>query len=98
VLAGDDLYIGGQYGIAADGRLARGVEAQTLAAWARVRALLNAAGMTTEHILRTNNILTDWRTYAGFNAGYGANVRKPYPPRATVLGALALPGALVQVE
>jgi 2-iminobutanoate/2-iminopropanoate deaminase len=98
VLAGDELYIGGQYGVDGNGRLAGGVEAQTLAAWVRVRDLLEAAGMTGDHILRTNNILTDWRSYAGFNAGYGANVRKPYPPRATVLGGLAMPGALVQVE
>ncbi|MEO6271069.1 MAG: RidA family protein [Lautropia sp.] len=98
VLAGEELYIGGQYGADAHGKLAGGVEAQTLAAWDRVRAILQAAGMSVEHILRTNNILTDWRSYAGFNAGYGANVRKPYPPRATVLGSLALPGALVQVE
>jgi 2-iminobutanoate/2-iminopropanoate deaminase len=98
VMAGDELYIGGQIGLDRNGRLAVGVEAQTLAAWDRVRSLLEAAGMTPEHVLRTNNILTDWRSYAGFNAGYGANVRKPYPPRATVLASLAIPGALVQVE
>ena len=98
VLAGEELYIAGQYGVDRNGRLAGGIEAQTRAAWDRVRSLLEAAGMTADHILRTNNILTDWRSYAGFNAGYGANVRKPYPPRATVLGSLGMPGALVQVE
>jgi 2-iminobutanoate/2-iminopropanoate deaminase len=98
VLAGDELYIGGQAGIDRSGRLAAGVEAQTRAAWERVRSLLGAAGLSIDHVLRTNNILTDWRSYAGFNAGYGANVGKPYPPRATVLGSLAWPGALVQVE
>jgi 2-iminobutanoate/2-iminopropanoate deaminase len=98
VLAGDELYVGGQYGVETNGKLALGVEAQTLAAWNRVGSLLEAAGMTRDHILRTNNILTDWRSYGGFNAGYGANVSKPYPPRATVLGSLAMPGALVQIE
>ncbi len=98
VLAGDELYIGGQCGVDRNGRLAAGVEAQTLAAWDRIRFLLEAAGMTTDHILRTNNVLTDWRSYRAFNAGYGANVRVPYPPRATVLGALAAQGALVQIE
>ena len=98
VLAGDELYIGGQYGVDRDGRLVQGIEAQTLAAWDRIRFLLEAAGMTADHILRTNNVLTDWRSYRGFNAGYGANVQEPYPPRATVLGSLAMPGALVQIE
>jgi 2-iminobutanoate/2-iminopropanoate deaminase len=98
VLAGDELFIGGQYGVGRDGSLCGGIEAQTLAAWERIRLLLASAGMTPAHILRTNNVLTDWRHYRGFNAGYGANVREPYPPRATVLGSLGMPGALVQIE
>jgi len=92
MLAGDELYIGGQFGRGA------GVEAQTRAAWDRIRALLDAVGMDAAAILRTNNVLTDWRNYAGFNAGYGANVSEPYPPRTTVLGGLAQRDALVQIE
>lgn len=98
VMADDDLYIGGQLGIDGSGSLATGVEAQTRAAWGSVRAILAAAGLAPDSILRTNNVLTDWRNYAGFNAGYGANVAEPYPPRATVLGGLWHPNALVQVE
>ncbi|MFZ5781716.1 MAG: RidA family protein [Pseudomonadota bacterium] len=98
VLAGDDLYIGGQFGEDETGSLASGVEAQTRAAWTRIRALLDSAGFEDGAILRTNNILTDWRDYGGFNAGYGANVVEPYPPRATVLGGLARREALVQIE
>lgn len=98
VLAGDDLYIGGQVGEGDDGELATGGEAQTRAAWDRVRAILGEAGMDTQSIVRTNNVLTDWRLYADFNAGYGANVLDPYPPRATVLGRLPRYQALVQIE
>lgn len=98
MLVGDELYIGGQLGIGPDGSLPSGVEAQTRAAWKQVGALLDAVGMTGQSILRTNNVLTDWRNYAGFNAGYGANVVEPYPPRATVLGGLRHRDALIQVE
>lgn len=98
VLAGEDLYIGGQVGEVAGGRLAAGTEAQTKIAWERIRALLAAAEMNELAIVRTNNVLTDWRHYADFNAGYGAHVSEPYPPRATVLGGLARRNALVQVE
>lgn len=98
MLAGDELHISGQLGLTSEGSLAQGVEAQTRAAWSRVEALLAAAGMSGQSILRTNNILVDWRDYAGFNAGYGAHVTEPYPPRATVLGGLARADALVQVE
>ena len=50
-------------------------------------------------MLRTNNVLTDWRDYAGFNAGYGAKrPRASYVPRATVLGSIRAPDARVQIE
>ncbi len=98
VIAGDDLYIGGKVGEQRDGQLAVGTRGQTVAAWDGVRAVLSRAGMNSECILRTNNVLTDWRFYVDFNAGYGANVSEPFPPRATVLGGLARSGAVVQIE
>ena len=94
MLAGDTLYVSGQ-----DGTM-RGAncEAQTRGAWDKINALIAAAGFPPDSVLRTNNVLTDWRNYAGFNTGYGANVRSPYPPRATVLGGLLDHSALVQIE
>ena len=71
---------------------------RTARAWERIAATLAAAGLTLEDVIRTNNILTDWRLYAGFNAGYGAFVFRPYPPRATVHAGLADPRACVQIE
>ena len=98
MLAGEELYIGGQLGVAADGSLYADAEQQTRAAWTRVQALLEGAGMTLADVVRTSNVLTDWRNYAPYNAGYGAFVAAPYPPRATVLGSLVDPRALVQIE
>ena len=98
MLAGDELYIGGQLGLGADGSLPADAEHQTRAAWKRVQALLEEAGMALEDVVRTSNVLTDWRNYASYNAGYGAFVAPPYPPRATVLGSLVDPRALVQIE
>lgn len=94
MLAGDTLYISGHTGAARGGDSM----AQTREAWATINNLLAAVGFTPDTILRTNNVLTDWRSYASFNAGYGANVDQPYPPRATVLGSLLDPAALVQIE
>lgn len=93
MLAGDVLYLSGH-----DAPIAGDCAAQTRGAWSRINALVAAAGFALDSIVRTNNVLTDWRNYAGFNSGYGANVAKPYPPRATVLGSLRDPAALVQVE
>jgi 2-iminobutanoate/2-iminopropanoate deaminase len=98
MLAGDELYIGGQLGVSADGSFFGDAEQQTRTAWMRVQALLEEAGMTLADVVRTSNVLTDWRNYVLYNAGYGPFVAAPYPPRATVLGSLGDPRALVQIE
>ena len=93
MLAGEYLYISGQRA-----PTAATVDAQAHAAWGRINALLAAADMGAEDVIHTTNVLTDWRSYRGFNAGYGAHAHAPYPPRATVLGGLAEARALVQIE
>lgn len=98
MLAGDDLYVSGQIGMLPDNTFAAGVQAQTEAAWASIHAILAEAGMQPDDVIHTSNLLTDWRHYAGFNAGFAANVSPPYPPRATVLAGLLDPRALVQIE
>jgi len=96
-LAGDTLFLGGQLGLL-ENSASGSVEHQAAVAWHRLYGLVDAAGFASHSILRTNNILTDWRDYAGFNAGYGANVQEPYVPRATVLGHLSDVRARVQIE
>jgi enamine deaminase RidA (YjgF/YER057c/UK114 family) len=92
VLAGDVLYLSGSCSTQGN------VEQQTRAAWKNILEVVASAGFSVESILRSNNLLVDWRDYAGFNAGYGANIPEPYVPRATVLGQLRDSAARVQVE
>ncbi len=98
VRAGEHLYIGGQLGARDDGTYPEHVQAQADLAWHRIEATLAAEGLDADAVLRTNVVLADWRLYRDFNAGYGAHVRPPYPPRATMHGVLAHPAALVQIE
>lgn len=93
MLAGDTLFLSGQ---SAPGEV--GVEHQARAVWARIHALVEAAGFPQDSLLRTNNVLTDWRDFKEFNLGYGPNVPKPYVPRATVLGTLPDRRTRVQTE
>ncbi|CAN0430839.1 unnamed protein product, partial [Phaeothamnion confervicola] len=79
MLAGDLLFLSGQGGPDEDGMT---VEQQARAAWQRIHGLIEAAGFADDSLLRTNNVLTDWRDFQGFNAGYGPNVAEPYVPRA----------------
>lgn len=94
MMAGDMLFLSGQ--LASDAGAT--VEEQTRSIWRKLHALIEAAGFPEDSLLRTNNVLTDWRDYAGFNRGYGANVPAPYVPRATVLGTLSDRRARVQTE
>lgn len=97
VLAGDEIHFGGSLGYERPGNLPDGAERQIDAAWSNIAAMLELAGSGAENVLRTNNILTDWRDYAGFNRGYGKHVGRPFPPRTTILAGLAAPDARIQI-
>ena len=98
MLAGNTLFLSGQMGLSDASPQGSEVEQQTRTAWEKLHCLIDAAGFDSDSLLRTNNILIDWRDYAGFNAGYGANMQPPYVPRATVLGCLSSSRARVQIE
>jgi enamine deaminase RidA (YjgF/YER057c/UK114 family) len=98
MMAGDELFISAQTGRDSSGDLANGAELQARAAWERLGRILAEAGMSPDQVVRTNNVLADWRDYAAFNAGYGANVTEPYPPRTTVVAGMRQPRARVQIE
>ncbi|MEO6743797.1 MAG: RidA family protein [Caldimonas sp.] len=98
MLAGDELFIGGVLGATAGAARIESVQDQTQDAWRRIDGLLAAAGMTADDVLHTTNTLTDWRSYVDFNAAYGTHVSAPYPPRATVVAALAEEPARVMIE
>jgi enamine deaminase RidA (YjgF/YER057c/UK114 family) len=97
IVAGDMLFISGQSGHS-DSGVDIDAELQTRAAWQRVHGLIEAAGFAPDSLIRTNNVLMDWRDYSRFNAGYGANAHEPYIPRATVLGQLSDARARMQIE
>jgi 2-iminobutanoate/2-iminopropanoate deaminase len=98
MLAGDELFVGGLTGLSGTGTHGESMEKQTHQAWSRIMELLATAGMTADDVLHTTNTLTDWRSYGAFNAAYGAHVRSPYPPRATVVGVLPDQRARVMIE
>jgi 2-iminobutanoate/2-iminopropanoate deaminase len=93
MLAGDELFIGGQFDVSG-----ASVAEQAHGAWSRIEALLAAVGMSTDDVVHTTNVLTDWRSYGSFNAAYGAHVKSPYPPRATVVASLPDASARVMIE
>jgi 2-iminobutanoate/2-iminopropanoate deaminase len=99
VRAGEFVYVSGQVGRSREGALVDGgVAEQTAQVLANLRAVLDAAGMTFDNVIRVGVYLTDMRDFAAMNEVFARAFREPYPVRTTI-GVAALPlGARVEMD
>lgn len=96
---GDLIFCSGALGVDADFRLVEGgIGAQTRQAIANLQAVLAQAGATLADVAKTTVWLTDLANFAEFNAAYAEAFSEDLPARSTVTSALAIPGALVEIE
>jgi 2-iminobutanoate/2-iminopropanoate deaminase len=100
VWSGDVLYCSGQTPIdPATGRLIDGdVTAQTHRAFDNLQAMLHAAGLTMDHVIKCNVYLVDMADFAAMNAAYAERFSAPHPARTTVAVAALPLGARVEIE
>jgi 2-iminobutanoate/2-iminopropanoate deaminase len=86
IRAGQLLFISGQIPMdPRTGQIVDGdISAQADQAMRNVSALLKAAGVGFEHVVRTTVFLTDMDDFAAMNAVYARYVVDPAPARATV--------------
>jgi enamine deaminase RidA (YjgF/YER057c/UK114 family) len=100
VRAGDVLYLSGVIGRTADGKVPDGIEAQTRAAMDDIGATLKKAGLDYGDLFHCTVFLTDMKTWAAFNKAYVGYFPDGQLPARSALGvsALALPGALMEIE
>ena len=98
VLAGDTLYISGQICIdAQSGQLKnKDIQEETQQVMNNLRAILTAAYMGFNHVVKTTIFLTDMNRFAEVNEVYGKFFEGDFPARETVQ-ASALP-KFVNVE
>lgn len=99
VRVGDTLYLSGQIGIAADGKLPEGIEAQTKQAMDNVGAVLKRAGVGYDRIFHCTAFLSDMKNWPAFNKVYVGYFPAGQMPARSAFGAngLAL-GALLEIE
>jgi len=96
---GDLIFCSGALGVDAGFKLVEGgVGAQTRQAIANLQAVLAQAGATLADVAKTTVWLTDLGNFAEFNAAYAEAFGADLPARSTVTSALAIPGALVEIE
>ncbi|NEM98228.1 RidA family protein [Pontibacter burrus] len=100
VETGNLLYLSGQTPIdAATGKLVEGdISAQTKQCFINLFAVLKAAGLTPDDVVKVNVFLTDMANFEAMNEVYKTQFTTPYPARTTI-GVAALPlGAQVEIE
>ena len=98
--AGELFYSAGQVGLVpSTGKLVDGdVVSQAECAMMNLAAVLDAAGLTFEDVVKTTIFLADMGDFGAVNEIYARHFEAPYPARSTVaVGALPL-GARVEIE
>ena len=96
---GDVVYLSGQIGIGPDGKLPRGIEAQTRQALNNIGDVLKQSGLGYGNIFHCTAMLADMKLWPDFNTAYLEFFPEPPLPTRSAFGAngLAL-GALVEIE
>ena len=100
VRAGNLLFISGQIPInPATGELVSGsIAAEAEQVMRNLTALLKAAGLSFDHVVRTTVFLADMNDFAAVNEVYGTYFSEPYPARATVQVARLPKDARVEID
>jgi enamine deaminase RidA (YjgF/YER057c/UK114 family) len=93
------LYLAGQIGNARDGTLPADVEGQADQCWKNIKAVLAAAGMGVEHLVKCTHFLTRAEDVAAYGKVRSRHLGEARPASTLlVISALARPGMLVEVE
>ena len=100
VKTGSFLFCSGQLGLdASSGQLAAGgVEPEARQALANLDAVLRAAGLTRDAVVKTTVFMTDLKDFAKMNAVYADFFKTAYPARSTIQVAALPKGACVEIE
>lgn len=95
------IYISGQQGLDADNKVVGDFEAQVVAAFDNIKAILADAGASFDHVVKLNHYFIDLKAHQRLLGPIRARyfVGRPQPASTTVqVGGLVRPGALYEVE
>lgn len=99
VTLGDLVFVSGQTPLKPDGSLVSGTVAeQTEQCLKNVTAILLAAGLTPDRVVKTTVYMTDLGKFAEMNEVYAKHFKAPYPARATVQVSALPKGANVEID
>ncbi len=100
VRVGSTIYCAGQIPLdPASGQMVTGgIAEQTRRVMQNIAAVLKAAGLTFENVVKTTIFLTDFNDFQTINEIYGAHFTKEPPARSTVQVAALPKGGKVEIE
>lgn len=99
IKAGDYIFVSGSSGtIDAQGKLVEGTGPQTKQCLENLNQVLKAAGSSLDDVVKVTVFLVNASDFLLMNEAYHSCFPKDYPARSTVIGGLARPGALVEIE
>jgi len=75
-----------------------GVQAQTRASLTNAEAILKAAGLSLDNVVKTTVFLADMGDFAAMNEIYAQFFKEPFPARSAVAVKTLPKGALVEIE
>lgn len=99
IAAGNWVYTSGQLGLNPEtGTLAEGVQEQTRQSLRNVQAILEEAGASLDHVVKTTVYLKDMNDFAAVNEIYSTFFTEPYPARSAIEVARLPKDGLVEIE
>ncbi|BFT74786.1 MULTISPECIES: RidA family protein [Paenibacillus] len=84
--AGDFVYVSGQVGVNPATREVVGetIEEQTVQCLRNIETILEAAGLSLDHIVKINAFLSRQEDFPGYNRAYENVMKKPFPTRTSI--------------
>ena len=99
IRAGNHIFVAGQLGAdPGTGELADGAAAQAERALLNLTAVLDAAGVSLDRVVKTTVFLSDMAHFAAVNEVYARHFPSPYPARSTIAVRELPRGGLVEIE
>ena len=93
------VFVSGQLPICPEtGTFPEGIQAQTRQSLTNAKAILEAAGLTMQHVVKTTVLLADINDFAAMNEVYAEFFAEPFPARSAFAVKAVPKGALVEIE
>lgn len=98
IVVGNTLYVAGQQGTDAKGKLEEGISAQTRAALETIKKVVTRAGFSVGDVIAVNVYLSDIHDFGEMNKVYTTFFPNPKPTRTTIQAAELVNGAKIEIS